>query len=280
MKWLAIAVIGSLTACSGGSGSSSSPTAPTAPPANIAAQYSTTITAASTCSANVPFPLLGFLATVTQTGCGGPGGTPGPCARFANGHRLWHGLWPGGQLSELPVDRSNGTRRDARCIGHGQRRYRRTKDHRHPQRHIPDAIGIDLQCNEPSTRDGQAMLAADLQHGTPTGSMCMMRKAQILWLGATTVAIGMPAADAADAAGTPRHLERFEEAVRRALTNRVRRRAAIWHAASPLMAGWICPDRTKRPRGMSHRSRDSHLPLAATFPLRNRRHESGCPVRA
>ena len=66
MKWLAIAaVIGSSTACSGGS---SSPTAPTAPPANIAAQYSITITAASTCAANVPFPLLGFLATVTQTG--------------------------------------------------------------------------------------------------------------------------------------------------------------------------------------------------------------------
>ena len=64
-KWLAIAtVIGSLTACSGGG----SPTAPTAPPANIAGQYSTTITAASSCSANVPFPVLGFLATITQTG--------------------------------------------------------------------------------------------------------------------------------------------------------------------------------------------------------------------
>ncbi len=56
--------------------------------------------------------------------------------------------------------------------------------------------------------------------------------------------------------------------------------AAIWHAVSPLMAGWICPDRTKRPRGMWHRSRDSHLPLAATFPLLNRRHEYGCPARA
>ena len=65
-KWLAIATtIGSLTACGGGS---SSPTAPTAPPANIAGQYSTTITAASTCAANVPFPILGFFATVTQTG--------------------------------------------------------------------------------------------------------------------------------------------------------------------------------------------------------------------
>jgi hypothetical protein len=66
MRWLVIvAGIGSLTACSGGS---SSPTAPTAPPANIAAQYSMTITAASTCAGNVPFPMLGFLATVTQTG--------------------------------------------------------------------------------------------------------------------------------------------------------------------------------------------------------------------
>jgi hypothetical protein len=69
MKWLAIAtVIGSLTACSSGSGGSSSPTAPSAPPANIAGQYSLTITAASTCAGNVPFPLLGFQATVTQTG--------------------------------------------------------------------------------------------------------------------------------------------------------------------------------------------------------------------
>ena len=66
-RWLAIATaIGSLTACSG---SSSSPTAPTAPPANIAGPYSATLTAASTCSANLPSePVLGFLATVTQTG--------------------------------------------------------------------------------------------------------------------------------------------------------------------------------------------------------------------
>jgi hypothetical protein len=62
-KWLAIAAIGSLTACGGGS----SPTAPT-PPANIAGPYSATITAASTCSANLPFPVLGFAATITQTG--------------------------------------------------------------------------------------------------------------------------------------------------------------------------------------------------------------------
>ena len=64
-QWLAIATaIGSLTACGG----DSSPTAPTAPPANIAGPYAATVTAASTCSANVPFPVLGFSATVTQTG--------------------------------------------------------------------------------------------------------------------------------------------------------------------------------------------------------------------
>ena len=64
-KWLAIATaMGSLTACGGGS---SSPTAPT-PPANIAGPYSATITAASTCSANLPFPVLVFATTITQTG--------------------------------------------------------------------------------------------------------------------------------------------------------------------------------------------------------------------
>lgn len=67
MKCLVIAaVVGSMTACNGGSGNS--PTAPTTPPANIAGQYQTAITAASICAGNVPFPLLGFLATVTQTG--------------------------------------------------------------------------------------------------------------------------------------------------------------------------------------------------------------------
>ena len=65
MKRLAIATaIVSLVRCGG----ESSPTAPTAPPANIAGPYSATITAASTCSANLPFPVLGFAATITQTG--------------------------------------------------------------------------------------------------------------------------------------------------------------------------------------------------------------------
>jgi hypothetical protein len=63
-KCLAIAVAtGFLMACGGGS----SPTAPT-PPANIAGPYGATITASSTCSANLPFPVLAFSATVTQTG--------------------------------------------------------------------------------------------------------------------------------------------------------------------------------------------------------------------
>jgi hypothetical protein len=67
MQRLAVAMaIGSLVACSGGSG----PTAPTAPPANIAASYAATVTASSTCSANMPAETraLDFAANVTQTG--------------------------------------------------------------------------------------------------------------------------------------------------------------------------------------------------------------------
>ena len=67
MKRLAIATaLGFLTACSG----DSNPTAPTAPPANVAGSYGTTITAASTCSANLPNETraLEFLANITQTG--------------------------------------------------------------------------------------------------------------------------------------------------------------------------------------------------------------------
>ena len=64
-KWLAIATaIGSLTACG------DSPTAPTAPPANIAGSYGATVTAASTCSANLPTETraLEFFANITQSG--------------------------------------------------------------------------------------------------------------------------------------------------------------------------------------------------------------------
>lgn len=63
-KRLAIATaIGSLIACSDGS-----PTAPT-PPANIAGSYTATITASSTCSANLPSAtrVLNYIANVTQT---------------------------------------------------------------------------------------------------------------------------------------------------------------------------------------------------------------------
>jgi hypothetical protein len=65
MKRLAIAMaIGSLLAC-GGCGSSTAPT----PPANVAGEYTATITAASTCSATLPAEawVLKYPATVTQT---------------------------------------------------------------------------------------------------------------------------------------------------------------------------------------------------------------------
>lgn len=70
MRSLTIAaVIGSLTACGGGSSTATAPTPP-APPANIAGSYGTTLTASSTCSANLPSETraLEFLATVAQTG--------------------------------------------------------------------------------------------------------------------------------------------------------------------------------------------------------------------
>lgn len=63
-KWLAIApALGLLAACSG-----SSPTAPTVP-ASIAGAYNVTVTASSTCSANlaVESRALDFLANIAQT---------------------------------------------------------------------------------------------------------------------------------------------------------------------------------------------------------------------
>jgi hypothetical protein len=79
MRWLAIATaIGSLAACGGSSGGSS-PTAPTpagtnatisGSDANIGGSYNATVTASSTCSANLPpeTRVLGFNATIAQTG--------------------------------------------------------------------------------------------------------------------------------------------------------------------------------------------------------------------
>ena len=67
MTRLAIAMaIGSVMACSGGS----TPTAPTPANANIAGSYNATITASSTCSANLPSAtrMLNYVANVTQTG--------------------------------------------------------------------------------------------------------------------------------------------------------------------------------------------------------------------
>lgn len=65
MKRLAIAVaIGSVMACGDG------PTAPTAPPANVVGAYNATITAASSCSANLPAAAwaVNFASNMTQTG--------------------------------------------------------------------------------------------------------------------------------------------------------------------------------------------------------------------
>ena len=69
MKRLAIGMaIGYLMACDGCDGGSSSP-APT-PPANVAGDYTATITASATCSANVPAGawVLKYAATDTKTG--------------------------------------------------------------------------------------------------------------------------------------------------------------------------------------------------------------------
>ena len=69
MKRLAIGMaLGSLMACDGCDGGSSS-TAPT-PPANVAGDYTATITASASCSANLPAGgwVLRYAATDTQTG--------------------------------------------------------------------------------------------------------------------------------------------------------------------------------------------------------------------
>ena len=66
MRWLVIVMaIGSLMACGGGS----SPTAPT-PSANVAGDYNATVTASSTCSANLPAAAwaVNFASNITQTG--------------------------------------------------------------------------------------------------------------------------------------------------------------------------------------------------------------------
>ena len=92
------AVIGSLTACGGDGG----PTAPTVPPAQIAGSYSLTITAAPSCSATLPFPILGFAATVTQAGTSvqmalvghAPGTPAGNVSGTVNGQTLSFSTFP------------------------------------------------------------------------------------------------------------------------------------------------------------------------------------------
>jgi hypothetical protein len=102
MKRLAIAIaIGTLTACGGGSSTPTSPT-PSVPPANIAGSYGATLTASPACAANVPFPILGFLATVTQTGAAAqvqlvahaPGAPSGTVSGTVSGKTLTFASFP------------------------------------------------------------------------------------------------------------------------------------------------------------------------------------------
>ena len=98
MKGLAMAMaIGSSMAC-GGSG----PTAPTlGPPANIAGSYNATITASSTCAANLPAEtrVLNYVANVAQTG------TSVEVALLA--HVIWNTVTVTGTVSGQTIDFSS-----------------------------------------------------------------------------------------------------------------------------------------------------------------------------
>lgn len=99
MKWMTIAaVVGSLTACSG----ESSPTAPTpAPPANIAGSYTATITASSSCSANLPpaTRMLIYLASISQTGAA--------VQVQLQAHVIWNNQAVGGTVSGQTINFSS-----------------------------------------------------------------------------------------------------------------------------------------------------------------------------
>ena len=107
-----------------------------------------------------------------------------------------------------------------------------------------------------------------------------MRKAQILWLGATMVAIGtlLLTLQTRPERGDTR--ERFDEAGEA----RVDAPDAAAHSdlarRQPTDGALDMPRLYEAATRRRHRSRDSRLPLAATFPPPNRRHESGGPVRA
>ena len=99
MKWLAIATaVGSLMACRGGS-AGSSPTAP--PPADIAGSYNATITASSTCSANLPSEarVLNYVANITQTG-------PAVQVQLL-AHVMWNNVTVTGTVSGQRIDFSS-----------------------------------------------------------------------------------------------------------------------------------------------------------------------------
>ena len=134
--------IGSLMACSG-----SSPAAP-APPANIAGLYNATVTASSTCSAKLPSEtrVLNYSADVSQTGATaqvqitphGGSQSQSPARSLA-------------RPSTFRASRSAQPRREAvfrSCNNRQSQRRRQWRDRGHPQRHIPDGIGNELQCSD------------------------------------------------------------------------------------------------------------------------------------
>lgn len=103
MKRLAIAIaIGSLVACDGGG---SSPTTPTPTPTNasIAGSYNLTVTASSTCAANLPTDtrVLNYIADVTQTG------TAVQVTLLA--HVIWNSVTVVGTVSGQTITFSNFT---------------------------------------------------------------------------------------------------------------------------------------------------------------------------
>jgi hypothetical protein len=101
MKRLAIATaIGALMACGGGSGSSS-PTAPTPTNANVEGSYNVTITASSTCSANLPSAtrVLNYVANMSQTGVAVQG--------QLLAHVIWNNVTVSGTVSGKTITFSN-----------------------------------------------------------------------------------------------------------------------------------------------------------------------------
>ena len=151
---------------------SSSPTAPTPRhrPRTSRVPTNATITASSTCSANLPVRDAGarIPRDCYSDWCGGPGGTHQPMCPVAHrSQSLARSLARRSTFRASRLAQTMGRGAALAASGNANVAAERTVDHRHPQRHIPDAIGIELQCRKPSTSDGQAMLQP-----TATGTAC------------------------------------------------------------------------------------------------------------